>query len=123
MPSVQPNEMDASIALNPILIGVLSSGLAVNPCPFVDVWGSSITYTGPYPSFRAPHLKECGVSLMIEGAEQLSRPEKTVFRPPRDGVVITKEDVDTDTISAPASATTPATGDTQAKPGFTELVL
>ena len=65
------------VSLDPILIGMLPSGLGVYQCPFVDIWGSSIAYAGPHPSFRAPHIEEFGVSLMIEGVEGLSRPEKS----------------------------------------------
>ena len=37
------------ISLDPVLTGILPSGLRVYQCPFVDVWGSSIACAGPHP--------------------------------------------------------------------------
>ena len=39
------------ISLDPVLIGILPFGLGVYQCPFVDVWGSSLAFAGPHPSF------------------------------------------------------------------------
>ena len=39
------------VSLDPILIGVLPSGLGVYQRPFVDIWGLSIAYAGPHPLF------------------------------------------------------------------------
>ena len=64
------------ISLDPVLIGILPSGLGVYQCPFVDVWGSSIAFAGPHPSFHIPQPQEYGASFTISGMENLSRPQK-----------------------------------------------
>ena len=68
------------VSLDSVLIGVLPSVLGVYQCPFLNVWGSSIAYAGPHPTFRAPLPQEFRASFMIERTEQLSRPEKTCRR-------------------------------------------
>ena len=46
------------ISLDPVLLEILPSGLRVYQCPFVDVWGSSIAFAGPHPSFHVPQPQE-----------------------------------------------------------------
>ena len=46
------------ISLDPVLIGILHSVLRVYQCPFFDVWGSSIAFAGPHPSFHNPGKME-----------------------------------------------------------------
>ena len=55
------------VSLNPMLIGML----------WTRISGVQALPTLAPTLFRASHLKEFGVSLMIEGAERLSRPEKS----------------------------------------------
>ena len=47
------------ISLDPVLIGILLSGLGVYQCPFVDVWGSSIAVASlPFvPSSPNPGIR------------------------------------------------------------------
>ena len=65
------------ISLDPVILGILPSGLGIYQCPFVDVWGSNIAFTGPHPSFQAPQPQENGALPAVSGTEYLSRPEKS----------------------------------------------
>ena len=66
------------VSLDPVLIGVLPSGLGVPPCGCLG-----FEHRLPWPPtlhFELPTPQEFGILLMIEGAEQLSTPKKTSRR-------------------------------------------
>ena len=71
------------ISLDPVLIGILPSGLGVYQCPFVDIWGSSIAVVGPHPSFRAPQTQESGALFIVSRMEKPTRPGKSGYKKPR----------------------------------------
>ena len=50
-----------NVSLDPVLLGILPSGLGVYRSPFKDIHGSSIVYGGPHPSFTAMNQAQ-GVS-------------------------------------------------------------
>ena len=41
------------VRLDPVLLGTLPSGVGVYQFPFVDIWGSSLAFAGPHPSFQS----------------------------------------------------------------------
>ena len=60
------------ISLDPVLLGILPSGLGIYQCPFVDVWGSNIAFAGPHPSFQVPQPQEYEALPTVPGTKNLS---------------------------------------------------
>ena len=64
------------VQLDPILLGTLPSRIGVYQCPFVDIWGSSLAFAGPHPSFQPTEPEIVSTSMMIHLMNPADQPKR-----------------------------------------------